>query len=432
MEQPVKKAPLLSPLLIVFMLTMILANIAGSMYGNLLPLYLQSLDANVEQIGIFFTISQIIPLVLQVLGGWISDNLGRLKSIAIGSVAGVLSYVGLILAPTWQWVLAGEGLGAVTRSLVGPSFGAFIAEESSEENRARVYGITQTIFTVVTVIGPPFGGFLIDNFGFKFMLVVAGIIYSIATVIRVMMARRAASHERAKNNGSLKFSSLKANLSAMMVILLAGGLITWVLITDGVRDVSFSLSGSLLPIYMQDFGDLSAQQIGWLMSIFGVANMLVNIPAGWLADKKSDRLAIILGFVVQAGALFLLLNVSSFWGYAIVWAIFGIGVGLMAPAYQSLISKVLPQKLRGTGFGLIQSSLGVFSLPAPAIGASLYQNVSPKLPFAITAWASLLAIIPVWFKFKITRKDEIANAKALSKLDPNATESQPDPESLNT
>jgi MFS family permease len=159
--------------------------------------------------------------------------------------------------------------------------------------------------------------------------------------------------------------------------------------------------------------------------------MLVNIPAGWLADKKSDRLAIILGFVVQAGALFLLLNVSSFWGYAIVWAIFGIGVGLMGPAYQSLISKVLPQKLRGTGFGLIQSSLGVFSLPAPAIGASLYQNVSPKLPFAITAWASLLAIIPVWLKFKITRKDEIANAKALSKLELNATESQPESESLN-
>ncbi|MFH1445873.1 MAG: hypothetical protein ABIG43_00480, partial [Chloroflexota bacterium] len=66
---------------------------------------------------------------------------------------------------------------------------------------------------------------------------------------------------------------------------------------------------------------------------------------------------------------------------------------------------------------LIQSSLGIFSLPAPAIGASLYQNVSPKLPFTITAWASLVAIIPVWFKFKITKKDEDANLKAAEKLD---------------
>ena len=417
MQENTEKKPLLSPLLITFMMTMILANIAGSMYGNLLPLYLQSLNANVVQIGLFFTIAQIIPLVMQVIGGWVSDNLGRLKSIAIGSVAGVASYVALILSPTWQWVLAAEGFGSVTRSLVGPSFGAFIAEESAEENRARVYGITQTIFTIVSVIGPPFGGYLVDKFGFKFMLFIAGIIYSIATILRVIMARRASRHTSHQANGNLKFSSLKANLGAMLGILFAGGLITWTLITDGVRDVSFSLSGSLLPIYMTDFGSLTAQQIGWLSSIFGITNMLTNIPAGWLADKKGERVAIILGFLVQAGSLFLFMQMSSFIGFALVWAMFGLGVGLMAPAYQSLISKVLPPKLRGTGFGLVQSSLGIFSLPAPAIGASLYQNISPKTPFMITAWASLLAIIPVWLKFKITDKDKAANDIALAKLD---------------
>jgi len=203
----------------------------------------------------------------------------------------------------------------------------------------------------------------------------------------------------------------------MFGILIAGGLITWLLVTDGIRDISFSFSFSLLPIFMEEFGGLTVQQIGWLSSIFGVANMLTNIPAGWLADKKSERLAIVIGFILQAIALFLFINTTTFRDYAIVWALFGVGVGMMAPAYQSIISKVLPKKLRGTGFGLIQSSLGIFSLPAPAIGASLYQNVSPKLPFTITAWASLLAIIPVWFKFKITKKDEDANLKAAEKLD---------------
>jgi len=48
--------------------------------------------------------------------------------------------------------------------------------------------------------------------------------------------------------------------------------------------------------------------------------------------------------------------------------------------------------------------LGLFSLPAPAIGARLYENISPTTPFWITAWASLLAIIPVVFKFKLADK----------------------------
>ena len=73
-----KKPSLLTPLLLRFMLAMILANLGGSMYGPLEALYLQDLGASIGQIGLFYTLSQIIPLMLQILGGWVSDSLGRL------------------------------------------------------------------------------------------------------------------------------------------------------------------------------------------------------------------------------------------------------------------------------------------------------------------------------------------------------------------
>ena len=401
----ITKKPLLSKVLWLFLVAMVLANTAGNMYGNILPLYLKSLGASVAQIGLFFTLFQILPLILQILGGWISDSLGRLRSIAMGSVAGVLSYVGLLLAPTWQWVFLGESLNAVTRSLIGPSFGAFIAEESAEENRARVYGITQTIFAVVTVIGPPLGGWLADRYGFRSMLFIASLIYLSATIIRIFMAKRAATHEKKKSTGKLTMSSLKSNLGAMIGIAVSGGLITWMLITDGVRDIAFSISGTYIPLYAEEIGGLSTTQIGWLTSIFGIAIMAVNIPAGWLADKKGERVNIVLGFLFNFVALMAFIRLETFWGYALSWTLFGIGVGLMQPAYQSLLSKALPDKLRGTGFGLIQSSLGIFSLPSPYIGGYLYENVSPQAPFKVTAWVSLLAIIPAWLKFKLPDKE---------------------------
>ena len=87
-----KQEPLLNNILKLFMVAMVLANIAGNMYGSLLPLYLKELNASVVQVGLFFTLSRILPLILQILGGWISDTLGRLRSIAMGSVAGVVSY----------------------------------------------------------------------------------------------------------------------------------------------------------------------------------------------------------------------------------------------------------------------------------------------------------------------------------------------------
>lgn len=398
-----KKPPILNPTLKMFLLAMILANIAANMYGPILPLYLKDLNASVVQVGLFFTINAIVPLALQILGGWISDNLGRLRSIAIGSVAGVLSYVGLILAPSWQWVLVGEGLIAVTRSLVSPSFGAFVADQSSEQNRARVFAVVDTIYGVVGIVGPALGGWLAGAYGFKPMLLVAAVIYCIATLLRVLMARTAAKGHESKP-GKLTFASLKGNLSGMFALAVAGGVITWLIVTDGVRDVAFSMSNTLMPLYMQQVNGITVQQIGLLNAVYAVATMSTTLPGGWLADKKGERLAIVLGFFLEFAAMMVFLRAGGFIGYALAFGILGLGGGLMSPGFMSLITKALPENLRGTGMGLLNTSLGLFSLPAPAIGGQLYDRFGPRTPFTITAWVALATIVPAWLKFRVTGK----------------------------
>lgn len=407
----IKKQPLLSGLLILFLAAMIFANIGGNMYDGLMPLYLQDLDASIPQIGLFFTLSQIVPLLLQILGGWISDSLGRLRAIAIGSVFGVIGFIPLILADTWHWLLLAVAVGSVARALVGPSFDAFIAEHSSEENRGKVYGVSQSLFMIVSVVGPPLGAWLAGSYGFKFMLLVAGVFYFVAAIVRIGMAREAAKGQTSKP--MLSFAGLKSNLSAMFALMFSGGLITWILITDGFRDVSFQLSGNLFPVYMQDIGRLSIAQIGWVNSLFGLCMMLTTFPGGWLSDKVGERVGIASGMALMGSALFLLINIpqGNVWLYFAGWAMAGMGVGIMMPAYQSLISKAVPQHLRGTAFGLFSTSLGVISLPAPWIGAQLWDRVSPQFPFTITAIALFLSIFPIWLKFKLP-KTETSVAKA--------------------
>ena len=409
----VKKKPLLSGLILLFLLAMILANMGGQMYGPLMSIYIREMGATVPQIGLFFTISSIVPLALQILGGWISDTLGRLRAIAIGSVVGIFTYVALILAPSWEWLLLASAFGAITGALVGPSFDAFIAEQSSEENRARMFGVTQALFGVVGFIGPALGGWLAEIRGFKFMLLVAGLMYICATVIRVSMAR-SVGRNGGKKAEKLSLGGLKANLGAMFGLLFGGGLVTWILITDGVRDTSFALSMNLFSVYMQDFGGLSLQQIGLTSSIFGLFMMLTVIPAGILADKAGERVGIALGFIFLGLSLGMLvfLPYGVFWLYLAGWGLAGMGVGLLQPAYQSLISKAVPEKLRGTAFGLFSTSLGLVSLPAPWIGAQLWQSVSPRFPFLITVGVIFLSIIPVWLKFKLPRNGTNGNKPA--------------------
>jgi MFS family permease len=386
---------------------MVLANIAGSMSPMLMPLYLQDLGASIEQIGLVFTLTSVVILVLQIFGGWVSDSIGRLRAIAIGSVAGMISYIALLLAPTWQWMIAALALHQLPYAIVGPSFGAFIAENSTEENRGQVYGITETIYQITGLLGPPLGGFLAGAYGFKPMLLVAGILYSLAGILRIWMATTMRPSTQA-GSGKLTFASFKSSLVAMFGLIAGGGVITWIFITDGVRDVAFGLSFNLQPLYLEQIGGLNYEQIGLLGSVFSAAMMFTPLLSGKISDRYGERVPIIGGFLLITLAFAMFLSAGAFLGFALTWVVFGVGVGLLSPAYQSLMSKVVPQNMLGVFTGLFRSSIGFISLPAPYIGAYLWERYNPRLPFVITSIAAFVTIAPVWFKFKLPEKEEAA------------------------
>ena len=402
------KSALLTPLMRWFLFAMILANIAGTMSNMLMPIYLTELGASVGQVGLVFTLTSVVILILQIMGGWISDSIGRLRAIAIGSLGGVLGFLFMLWAPSWQWMLLALSVTQIPYALVGPSFSAFIAENSTEENRGRVYGITDTLYQVVGVVGPPLGGYLAGLYGFKFMLLIATGFYTTAAALRIWMARTMRSPEESEPR-QLTLASFKQSLGLIWTLMVGGGVITWIFITDGVRDVAFRLSGELQPLYLEQVMGLSLAQIGLLGSFFSAAMMIMPLLSGRLADRHGERVPISAGFLIMFAAFMVFLEGRAYPAFILSWILFGIGVGLFSPAYQSLISKVVPRQSLGTFSGLFHSSLGFISLPAPLIGAQLWERFNPRLPFWITAIVSLVTVVPAWLKFKLP-KDVTAQA----------------------
>src|SRR4030067_2779192 len=129
--------------------------------------------------------------------------------------------------------------------------------------------------------------------------------------------------------------------------------------------------------------------------------MFTPVLSGRIADKYGERVPISGGFLIMFAAFMVFLQAKAYPGFILTWVLFGTGVGLLTPACQSLISKVVPRKSLGTFSGLFHSSLGFISLPAPWLGAQLWERFSPRLPFMITAVMALVTILPTWFKFKL-------------------------------
>jgi MFS family permease len=410
--ETIKKAPLLTKTLIILLFSMIMANIGGQMYGPLLPLYVQDLGANVTQIGIFFTVSMIAPLFFQIMGGWISDSIGRVQAMAIGSLSGLAGYIIFTIAPNWGWLLlAMVGL-SMAMSFVGPSFNAFVAEESAEESRGKVFGIVQGIFLVVGVIGGPLGGFLADNYGFRLMFGVGAFLYGIATAIRVGMARKIRLQQTTPSEKPT-LAGLKVSLKAIIGLLTAGGVVTWIFLSDGVGDVTFSMVGNLFPLYLNNIAGISMTQLGTLSAIASVATMIFIALGGALSDKYGERVGIVLGNLLIGAAIFIMLNAVTFTVFIAAWILLGIGQALVGPAYNSLISKAVPEKVRGTAFGFFSSSLGLISLPSPYIGTLLWETFGPKVPFYVPLVAMMLMLPVIWIKFRLPKADDTPGPDAL-------------------
>lgn len=404
-----QSAPLLNVNLRWFMLAIVLANIASEMVFSMMSLYLIDLGASVGQVGLVFTVASFVPIVLQIIGGWLSDTIGRLRAIAIGSSVAVFGYLIFFVSPSWEWVLLGLSIEYVSGSFVGPSFLSYIAEQSDEAARGRVYGISRGIYMVVAVIGPSLAGLLAYRVNFRFTMMVAFILYALATIVRVWMAL-SERFNPVRNSEKPTWSGLKNQMKAMLGLLTAGGIVTWIWISDAIGDTSFNLTADLFPIYLSDIGHLTIEQIGLFASAWGIASILGSLLGGWLTDKCSERTVITGGFLLTTLGLVAMVLARSPLAFLGSRLLSGLGVGILMPPYDSLISKVVPEDKRGLAFGFFGTSLGILSLPMPWLGARLWEHFMPQTPFWITAAACAITIPIAWIKFGLPKTDKPATA----------------------
>ncbi len=398
-----KISQFLSPKIIWFLGGMILANLAGNMYRMYLPIYiLNQLGATVEQVGMVFTLASLLPLFLQVIGGWISDSIGRLTAIAIGSVGGIVGYFLMIMASTWQMMLVAIAIESFSQVMVAPSFGPFLADQSTPRIRGKLYGIATTLFTVVAVIGPPLGGFIANTYNIRTLLWIGAIPYTMSFLLRLGMGIIEYKNRRLK--GELKITSLKTELKKLLKISKLGRLIVWLIITAGVVDILTKLSRELMPLFMEDVAKLNTQQIGIASAMFGIATMLFAIIAGSFSDRFGERKIISFGLVFSAIGLLIFVSSSNMLVFSLSWFVFGIGNAMSGPPFSSLVSKIVPKQHYGLAFGLFWTLRGLISFPSSWIATTLWSGFNPQTPFLIFISLALLFSIFSWKKLNVKKE----------------------------
>lgn len=400
--QETPKRPLISSPFALFLAGIAFAEASRAMTMVQVPIFLRELGADIRQLGLFFTISLIFPFILRIIGGWLSDTIGRLRALWLGSLAGALAYIPYAIAPSWQVALLGPALLSIAGALIYPSYRAYIADNTDKERLGRVFGIAETVRNIAWVIGPLYGGLLAQNLGSRWMFIAAIMSFGVATIIFLSLTRTIDKPASAPI-GKPSLAALRNSLREIFILIISGGLITWLLITDGVYDIASRLSFDLMPVYLSDIAGLSKQAIGLMDSIHGFALVAASPLGGILVDKTSERFAVVNGLILLILSRLAFALATGFWGFTFSWILLGLGGAVLNPALNSLVAKSVPSRLRGLTYAFLVTSVSLFVLPFPWIGSLIWNAVNPKAPFLITVVVGSLAIIPAWMKLRVPK-----------------------------
>jgi DHA1 family tetracycline resistance protein-like MFS transporter len=329
-------------------------------------------------VGLLTSLYAVMQFFAAPLLGALSDRFGRRPVILLALTSLGVDYVLLSLAPNLWWLVAGRIIAGIGGATITPA-GAYIADVSPPDQRASNFGLMGVAFGLGFIAGPALGGVLGDgNLRLPFVVAAGLSLLNVLFGLVVLPESLAPENRRplvlAQTNplGALQAVWRNPGVAAVMSVAAATGVAqmglksVWVLYTTyryawSVADVGISLAViGLLSIVVQ--GALVRPAVGR----FGEARTLVS------ALLVTSASFVVFGLATQGWMMY-----AATAGYCL-------GVGLLGPAMQGLLSRAVPADEQG----LLQGAVASVNTPAAIVGPLLATGlfgyfVAPTAPVAL-------------------------------------------------
>jgi EmrB/QacA subfamily drug resistance transporter len=375
------------------------ATVLGTISNNIVNVPLRQITADfaapVTQGVLVAAASVLVLAVAMPLTGWISDRLGRRRTLLLALTVLLVGTVGAALSPTLGLLVASRALQGLGCAAVPVAVMGTLARTWPASQRSRVMGTWGAANGIGQAIGPPIGGLVADAFGWRAIFgALAPFTIGVLVVTWRAMPRDPAVRSRIDAVGA---GSLTVGVALLMTAVTAapqpgvppvlpvvgavlglGSLVAfvvtglrrpdpfidprllvelrWLRSATGVFVQQSSLAAVLVavPLYLTGVVDLSASVTGLLVFALPLVWAVLAPVVGVLADRVGPRP------VLRTG-LALLLLVDA--GLAVV---LGAGVQRLVPVVALLVAA-------GVAIALVQTPAltGATRSPAGQRGAGL-------------------------------------------------------------
>jgi MFS family permease len=302
------------------------------------------LGATPMVIGVLFSLFSVLPAVLAVVAGRISDRYGARWPMLLGS-AGLAC--GLLLC----FLKPGLATLYVATTLIGGCYIFYIVAGQhlvgawgAAEDRTRNFSYYSLGNGLTALIGPMLAGFLIDEVGHSrtYLVLAALPLLPIAFLVFAGGRLPGSTYAEAKTRGSHYLDLLRRPPLVRL------------LLVSGIIETGMELFNFYMPIYANSVG-LSATRIGIIMGAYGGAMLLARSLLPYWMRRTGEERVLTLAMALAAASAVGLPFVQSFAFLIALSCVLGLGLGSCTPLAMVLTYNRAPEGRAGEAMGLRQT-----------------------------------------------------------------------------
>jgi MFS family permease len=387
----------------ILVLVIMIDRLGGSLIYPFFALYLTGrFEVGMSQVGLLFAVFSVASFAGSIIGGALTDRLGRRWMIITSLIATSLSAVafGLVSSVGIFFVIA-MVTGLFTEA-GGPAYNAVVADVLPEEKRAEGFALIRVAFNISAAIGPLIGGLLASRSYLGLFIADAGISLVAAGIVFALIPETKpvpAPGEQAETTRE-SFSGYRRVLRDSSFMLFIGVcMLAWLTYTN-----MFTTLG----VYLRDQHGTPESAYGVILALNAAMVVLLQFWTTRRAERYPPMLMMALGTILYGIGFGMYGIVSSLAAFLFAMVIVTFGEMITVPISNATVVNMAPTDMRGRYSAVFGISWGIPFAVGPYLAGLLMDNYNPD--WLWYACAVIAAVAAVGFAY-LNRRTHLGPAR---------------------
>jgi len=360
--------------------------LGGALLFPFFTLYVSSkFGVGMTEVGLVFSAFALGSLLGGVVGGALTDWLGRKRVLIFGLVASALVNLAIGLVVSYWVIFFFAPIAGIMGSVAQPARSAMVADLLSEEKRAQGYGVLRVANNLAVTVGPAIGGLLATRSFLALFVCDAAMSLVAAAIVSVAMreTKPVAETEEPQETMTQTFRGYQDVVRDVNYVLF---LAAYALLMFVMMQLTSSL-----PVYLRDTHGVPNQAFGYLLTLNAGMVVLFQFYIARRVSGYEPLEVMLVGSLLFAIGYGLYGFVSGYLLFAAAVVILTTGELLVAPTGQALAAEFAPEDKRGRYMGVFSLTWAVSATTGPLISGLIMDNFDQRLLWYVVGLVGLVS-----------------------------------------